>query len=74
MYTGSHGFLYRDGAFVTIDFPESVFTEVTGINNKGQVVGSYTDSKRIRHGFAATYSVAPPETTATLTPGPNGFG
>jgi uncharacterized membrane protein len=42
------GFLY-DGAFTTIDFPGATRTEALGINDRGDVVGSY--STTATHGF-----------------------
>ena len=41
--TGSrdHGFLYMNGTFTTLDVPGSSDTEATGINNLGQIVGTY---------------------------------
>ncbi len=42
---GTHGFVYMDGSFTRIDVPfggpYGVFTFAYGINNLGQVVGSY---------------------------------
>jgi YVTN family beta-propeller protein/probable HAF family extracellular repeat protein len=46
-----HGFLYRNGAFTTIDPPGTVETFALGINNVGQIVGYYDDAKGIEHGF-----------------------
>jgi probable HAF family extracellular repeat protein len=37
----SHGFLYKDGTYTTIDFPLSNFNEASGINDFGQIVGVY---------------------------------
>jgi len=36
--------------FITVDFPGAVSTYVTGINNKGQIVGAYDDGVAT-HGF-----------------------
>jgi hypothetical protein len=48
-----HGFVYGAGRYVTFDMPEPATSiTVTGINNEGRVVGSYTggaDGKE--HGF-----------------------
>jgi probable HAF family extracellular repeat protein len=38
-------------SFVTFDPPGSVFTHVTGINNQGQVVGTYNDASGVTHSF-----------------------
>lgn len=37
--------------FTTIDFPSSVSTIPNGINDRGEVVGAYTDSSNRTHGF-----------------------
>jgi hypothetical protein len=36
-----HGLLLGDGVFTTIDFPGALLTEAHGINNRGQIVGTY---------------------------------
>jgi probable HAF family extracellular repeat protein len=36
-----HGFLYSGGSFTTIDVPNATLTNVSGINNAGQIVGTY---------------------------------
>src|SRR4051812_19733580 len=41
---GRHGFVYSDGAFVTIDVPGASRTSAFGINNARQIVGNFTDS------------------------------
>lgn len=38
--TGVHGFLYNGGKFTTINPPGSTFTVLSGINNRGQILGS----------------------------------
>ena len=45
-----HGarFLLSQGTFTTIDFPGSVFTELSGINSKGDIVGNYVDAVELR--------------------------
>ena len=47
-----HGFL-RDsqGNFTAIDYPASVDTKAFGINNRGDIVGSYVDADGNGHGF-----------------------
>jgi probable HAF family extracellular repeat protein len=58
--TGNHGFLYSGGTWTTLDdpfahssvdnpFPHS--TIATGINDAGQIVGTYKDSANQAHGF-----------------------
>jgi uncharacterized membrane protein len=41
----------RSLRFTAIDFPGSVATTAFGINERGEVVGSYTDSSNKTHGF-----------------------
>src|SRR5436190_8143430 len=46
-----HGFLLSGGIFSTIDGPSApVITDAAGINNQGQIVGTYNDGSR-EHGF-----------------------
>jgi probable HAF family extracellular repeat protein len=50
----SHGFVYDDGRFVSVDDPEGVGTTiVNGINNHGQLVGFYVDTNTNTDGFIA---------------------
>jgi len=46
-----HGFLVHKGKFTTIDLPGSTSTQVLGINDRGSVVGIYTDGHDVQHGF-----------------------
>ena len=51
---GHIGFLYRGGVFTTIqmDDPFRRYTELFGINNAGQIIGTYTDRRDFTtHGF-----------------------
>jgi len=57
-----HGYLYSNGNFTQIDFPGAspagsggplTGTDVHGINASGVIVGSYSDSAGIVHGFIA---------------------
>lgn len=41
-----HSFLWDNGEFVKIDFPRAVETQALGINNLGQVVGTYMNADR----------------------------
>ncbi len=38
--------------FVTVDYPGATATVVFGINNTGQMVGAFTDSEGLTHGFS----------------------
>jgi probable HAF family extracellular repeat protein len=51
---GSVSFLYTNGTYFDIRYPGSVSTTVTGINDSGQIVGSYVDSRGVTHGFVVT--------------------
>ena len=47
-----HGFLLDKGVFTTIDHPDAVGeTGALGINNRGQIVGAYTDAEGTIRGF-----------------------
>jgi len=60
---GEHGFFYSGGKYTPLNDPLSIFDPNCGgincpgftfaydINDKGQIVGQYTDSNRLRHGF-----------------------
>lgn len=39
---------------ISFDFPDSLSTSNHGINNKGQISGSYFDTNKVMHGFIAT--------------------
>ena len=45
-----HAFVYADAAFTTLDFPGASDTTAFGINDKGEVVGTYNEFSR---GFVA---------------------
>ena len=51
--TGNQGFLYEGGQFTVIDDPNAgpQGTSAQGINNVDQIVGFYTDSAGMTHGF-----------------------
>jgi hypothetical protein len=44
-------FTYANGQFTNIAFPKAIGTEANGINDKGEVVGTYFDSVGGQHGF-----------------------
>jgi hypothetical protein len=46
-----HGFVWHDDDFKTIDVPGAAATVLLGINNRGQMVGSYIDAAGGYHGF-----------------------
>ena len=56
---GQEGFLYSNGVFTAITVPGAGYTLAYGINNNGQIVGSYWDgtdtfTDQGMHGFVAT--------------------
>jgi uncharacterized membrane protein len=48
-------FLYDDGEFTRVQFPNAVATVVHGINNRGEVDGVYLDDDNVQHGFILNY-------------------
>ena len=50
----NHGWLRILGHFYVLDYPGSTFTQALGLNNKGLVVGVYTDNSGNNHGFVYT--------------------
>jgi uncharacterized membrane protein len=50
----THGFLIRDGALTTIDFPGAVRTSATAINPSGEITGFY-NAGGIGHGYVLTH-------------------
>jgi hypothetical protein len=57
--TWSHGFVWEAGAFTLFDVPGAYQTQLTGINNRGQLAGTYRDGTGA-HGFLATPVPEPP--------------
>ncbi len=49
----THGFLFRNGEYIGIDFPGAVITGVFGVNDDGVMVGQYTDKNGRARGFKA---------------------
>jgi hypothetical protein len=62
------GFVYSGGKFTAVNFPKSNGTQVTGINDKGEVVGLYLDSTNLTHGFS---KIGTKYTTIDVTGGTN---
>jgi hypothetical protein len=60
--TSQHGFLYntKTGQYTFLDDPSEAFnngvevTQITGINNSGEITGFYSDANGVFHGFVAT--------------------
>ena len=55
-YGTSRGFVYTGGSFSPIDVPGSLFTVAQGINDSGQIVGSFQDATggHAVHGYVYT--------------------
>jgi len=59
--TSQHGFFYNrnTGAYLFLDDPSEQFsngvevTQITGINNSGEIAGFYSDASGVFHGFVA---------------------
>jgi len=51
-----HGYLIdgKSQQEISFDFPDAISTSNHGINNKGQITGSYIDTNNVMHGFIAT--------------------
>jgi uncharacterized membrane protein len=60
--TSQHGFIYntRTGQYTFLDDPNEAFnngvevTQITGINNSGEITGFYSDANGVFHSFVAT--------------------
>ena len=60
--TSQHGFIYNThtGVYTFLDDPNEAFnngvevTQITGINNAGEITGFYSDASGVFHGFVAT--------------------
>ena len=71
------GFLYNThtGQYTFLDDPSEQFsnagveiTQITGMNNSGEITGFYSDANGVFHGFVAT-PVPEPESLPTAGPG-----
>src|SRR5262249_44973624 len=74
-----HGFLLSRGSSTTLDPPGSFFgTYAAGINDLGQIVGSYADAADVPHGFllsGGSYTTPDvPRGAPTHAPGVNDTG
>jgi len=48
------GLQYSGGKITVINYPKSNGTQLSGINDKGEIVGLYLDSSNASHGFSLT--------------------
>src|SRR5208282_449555 len=70
--TSQHGFLYDSltGQYTFLDDPAAQFnngveiTQITGINDSGEISGFYSDANGVFHGFVATPVPEPGSLTA----------
>ena len=51
---GRHGFLYDSGTITQLDVPGAAVTQPRAINDSGEIVGDWTDSAGVTHGFLWT--------------------
>lgn len=49
-----HGFVLMKGNYFSFDYPGAMGTYASGINNSGQIVGSYTFDQQTFHGFVTS--------------------
>jgi hypothetical protein len=71
--TSQHGYFYNTltGKYTFLDDPDAAFnngvevTQITGINNSGEITGFYSDANGVFHGFVAT-AVPEPGSLALL--------
>ena len=51
----THGFIFQDGQFTSVDDPEGVATtSINGINDRGQIVGFFVATGGNTDGFVGT--------------------
>jgi hypothetical protein len=50
----THGFIYYQGVFTTVDPPGALASEITTIDNNGLIVGDYIGADGVDHGFIGT--------------------
>ena len=48
---GVHGFVLESGRFITVDFPQAIFTEVWGTDDAGRLFGRYALKDELMHVF-----------------------
>ncbi len=77
-YGQLQGFLYDVGGITTIDVPGAMSTVLNGINDAGEVSGTYSDTAGVRHGFTEAgevfSDVTGPDGTAFLGSNVNNQG
>ncbi len=68
------GFLYNGTTFQTFEAPGSTSTMFLGLNNNGQVVGTYIDSAMVMHGLLANFNSSDVVSGLTNIDDPFGIG
>src|SRR5262249_40102052 len=78
---GKHGFVLSGGAFTRFDVPGASFTQITGINAKGEMSGNYVDPRDnpeviLQHAFFRSQDghvtpIHPPGSKRTQVGNPN---
>ncbi|MHC5775127.1 hypothetical protein [Nostoc sp.] len=63
----THGFIYHDGTYTTVNYPGATSTEVYGINDRGEIVGNYQDANGYGNGFTAEVKAVPEPGTIAAT-------
>jgi probable HAF family extracellular repeat protein len=48
------GFVFKGGKYISINYPSALNSLAFGLNNAGQVVGSYTLDNMTYHGFVTS--------------------
>ena len=76
--TECQGYLLEHGTFTTINFPQSTFTSLSGVNAPGDIVGAYVDAAGVFHSFLLSKGVYesfdPPGAAFSLASGINPGG
>ncbi|MHC5614842.1 MAG: hypothetical protein ACYTXA_28645 [Nostoc sp.] len=63
----THGFIYHDGTYTTVNYPGAISTQLFGINDKGEIIGSYGDANGDGGGFTAEVKEVPEPGTIPAT-------
>ena len=68
---GTAGFVYKNGIFTVVNVPNSTSTHIYGINDAGEIVGSYGDASGYGHAFTAVLTPpAAPDPVPSPSPTP----
>ncbi len=73
--TGFHGYIYDKGTVTFLDAPGATgFTSAVAINDRGEVVGNYNDSRFYIYDNGSFITITPPGATFTQVSGINNSG